>query len=104
MHATERRTSERILVRAKVTLHLGPSEHIELWSHDMSVGGVCLECPSVVAQDITPNTKVQLTVHYSPEESDRINAEVVHVAQGNRTVRGSVGLRFDRESGIQHAA
>ena len=104
MHSMERRTSERIAVRIKFTLHLGASEQIELWSNDISTGGVALECPSIIAQGIKLGEKVMLTVHYSPEEFDTVPAEAVRIAPGNRTMRGCVGFRFNREAGLQFAA
>jgi hypothetical protein len=98
MHTENRRSSERITVRARFTLNIGASGDVELWSRNMSLGGVYLECLPAASQGLALYSKVQLTVHYGPGDADNIVAEIVHLSPDG------IGLRFDRESGIQYAA
>ncbi len=94
----ERRSSERITVRARFTLNLPGYGDVDLWSRNMSLGGVYLECAPAIAQSAVLYTKVQLTVHYGPGEVDNIVAEIVQISPDG------IGLRFDREAGTQYAA
>lgn len=93
MNTINLRTSERITVRAKFTLNVGVHRDVEVWSRNMSLGGVYLECPPEIAQDLILNSNIKLTVHYGPGDFDSIIARILRVSPDG------VGLCFEREWG-----
>lgn len=93
MNTINLRTSERITVRARFTLNIGVHREVEVWSRNMSLGGVYLECPPEIAQDLVLNSKIQLTVHYGPGDFDTVSARIIRLSPDG------VGLCFDRERG-----
>lgn len=98
MYTENLRSSERITVRARFTLTIGVHRDVEVWSRNMSLGGVYLECPPAIAQDLILNSTVQLTVHYAPGDVDTVTAKVLRVSPDG------IGLCFDREAGIEYTA